>query len=37
VSVTDIYFVVLIPGAFFIGVAFVGFILDFVDEIRNHK
>jgi hypothetical protein len=35
VSVTDIYFVVLIPGAFFIGAAFVGFLLDFFDEMRN--
>jgi hypothetical protein len=35
VSVTDVYFVVLIPGILFIGAAFVGFILDLVDEMRN--
>ena len=35
VSVTDVYFIVLIPGTLFIGAAFVGFILDLVDEMRN--
>ena len=33
--VTDIYFIVLIPGALCIGAAFVGFLLDFFDEMQK--
>jgi len=35
--VIDIYYAVLILGAFFICIAFLGFLLDFVGEMRNHR